>query len=264
MTIAYLIGTEGPSKGRVIELVDLTEWIFGRDPSLSYYTIEDSMVSRRHMVIRHEDDAYFLENFSSTNPVKVDGTEIDRLYQLKEGDEIEIGASKLRFTFEKPAPVPAEEEKVSTEFTIEEPLPYRFAVKVISGPNQGAEFGLEAGKSYLIGKDPFVCDIVFQDMSVSRKHAKMELDEDGLQIEDLESKNGTFVNGEKIDAPTLLGSQDLVAVGTTSFLVIDHEESRETLYSPKETLLHPYPAEEVIAVPGDALALLQEKEKKPR
>ena len=106
-------------------------------------------------------------------------------------------------------------------------------LKVLGGPNAGAEIGLEKGRSYLIGKDANSCDIVFQDLSVSRNHAKLNISGDGIiELEDLGSKNGTVVNGARIPQKRLITSQDLVAMGTTVFLIIDREAAEATIFSP--------------------------------
>jgi type III secretion system YscD/HrpQ family protein len=105
-------------------------------------------------------------------------------------------------------------------------------LKVISGPNAGAEIGIEKGRSYTLGKDPDSCDIVFQDLSVSRNHARLAIAEDGsVEIEDLGSKNGTVVNGQTIAEKKSVGTQDMIALGTTVFLVIDRDAPQETIYS---------------------------------
>lgn len=111
--------------------------------------------------------------------------------------------------------------------------PAELLLKVISGPNAGAEIGIEKGKSYVLGKDPNSCDIVFQDLSVSRNHARITVSEDGtIEIEDLGSKNGTSVNGHLISEQKSVTSQDLISLGTTVFLIIDREAPQETIYSP--------------------------------
>ncbi len=106
-------------------------------------------------------------------------------------------------------------------------------LKVIGGPNAGAEIGLEKGRSYLLGKDSNSCDIVFQDLSVSRNHARLTISADGIiELEDLGSKNSTVVNGAPITEKQAVTSQDLIAMGTTIFLIIDREAVQETIYSP--------------------------------
>lgn len=107
-------------------------------------------------------------------------------------------------------------------------------LKVIGGPNAGAEIGLEKGRSYTIGKDPNACDIVFQDLSVSRTHARLTITEDGiLEIEDLGSKNGTTINNSPITEKRVLTLLDSVAMGTTIFMILDREAAQETIYAPK-------------------------------
>ena len=122
----------------------------------------------------------------------------------------------------------------------QEPLPNSLLIseaplilKVIGGPNAGAEIGREKGRSYLIGKDPNTCDIVFQDLSVSRNHARLHVSADGLlELEDLGSKNGTVINGARMTEKRLVTSQDLIAMGTTIFLIIDREALDATIFSP--------------------------------
>ena len=108
----------------------------------------------------------------------------------------------------------------------------KWLLKVISGPNAGAEFSLEKSSTYILGKDPSLSDLVFHDLSVSRQHAKISVDEnDMIWIEDLGSRNGLLINGKLSTEKTPLDSQDLIAIGTTSFLIINREEIHETLIS---------------------------------
>jgi type III secretion system YscD/HrpQ family protein len=121
-----------------------------------------------------------------------------------------------------------EESELPFNLLSETPL----ILKVISGPNAGAEIGIEKGRIYTIGKDPAASDIVFQDMSVSRHHAQLDVSSDGvIEIEDLGSKNGTMVNGVALTAKQIITPQDLISLGTTAFLIIDREAPQETIYS---------------------------------
>ncbi len=105
-----------------------------------------------------------------------------------------------------------------------------YLLKVVSGPNAGAEIGMEKGHIYTLGKDPKKCDILFQDLSVSRTHAKVTITEDGvIEIEDLGSRNGTAVNGTPIAGSHVVGPQDLLSLGTTVFLIIDRFAPQETI-----------------------------------
>lgn len=59
-------------------------------------------------------------------------------------------------------------------------------------------------------------DIQFpQDPSVSRKHAVLMLGSNGFSIQDLQSSNGTFVNGNRIHGVTQIKEHDIVKVGNS-------------------------------------------------
>jgi type III secretion system YscD/HrpQ family protein len=127
----------------------------------------------------------------------------------------------------------SEEEMITPEMTHVDfdllDIEGRWLLKVLSGPNTGAEFAIHGGSSYLIGTDTQACDIVFQDLSVSRKHARLTIDvKEKAVLEDLKSRNGTFVDGEKIDKKPLSGNV-LVSMGTTTFMLIDREAERTTI-----------------------------------
>ena len=258
----YLIAEEGPLVGITLvfeEELEGNTWSLGRDPETSDVVLEDPMVSRKHATIRLTSEGFVLENLSTVNPVTQNGMVVADPVLLKEGDIVQIGSTFFHFTTEKPATeeMPTSDMQEMEAKSIEEKTPSgspaemssdlhfgpspetRWLLKVISGPNAGAEFAMHSGSTYLIGKDPNICDIVFQDLSVSRQHARLTLDrEANVFIEDLGSRNGVIVNGELIDEKQLLSSQDLVALGTTTFLVVDRHEARETIFSPATLMPH--------------------------
>jgi len=55
--------------------------------------------------------------------------------------------------------------------------------------------------------------------TVSRRHARILVEHDRATIEDLGSKNGTFVRGQRISAPTLLAAGDVIRLGRVSMKV---------------------------------------------
>jgi type III secretion system YscD/HrpQ family protein len=129
---------------------------------------------------------------------------------------------------EAPAP---ETEAAHVDFDLLE-TEGRWLLKVISGPNTGAEFAMHSGSSYLLGTDTKECDIVFQDLSVSRKHARLTIDpRENATLEDLGSRNGTYVSGEKITKKDIAGNV-LVTIGTTSFMLYDREAEHTTIIAP--------------------------------
>lgn len=61
----------------------------------------------------------------------------------------------------------------------------------------------------VIGRDKG-CDLVFTEDTVSRKHARIVRGADGYYLEDLQSRNGTFLNGRKLNGPVRLRDGDNV------------------------------------------------------
>lgn len=232
---AYLIAEEGPLSGLIVELIDAEEWTLGRDPDEATILLEDPMVSRKHVVLRKTPQGYILENLSSVNPATQNGKIVAEPILLNEGDILQIGSTFFRFSYEtqnsKKEKFFENPEELSL-MSFEDTEGSRWLLKVITGPNAGAEFFMKPGSSYIIGKDPAVSDIVLQDLSVSRQHARLSLDEEGnVFIEDLGSRNGVLINGQLALDKKKLTSQDAVALGTTTFLIIDKEQTHETLVS---------------------------------
>jgi class 3 adenylate cyclase len=62
--------------------------------------------------------------------------------------------------------------------------------------------------------------LVVDDPEISRAHAVFGVTPDGLEIQDLGSLNGTWVNGERITSPTLLAPGDAVKIGATRIEVL--------------------------------------------
>jgi type III secretion system YscD/HrpQ family protein len=250
----YLIGEEGPLDGLILRFEEGTEWVMGRDPDVVGLVLEDPMVSRRHVICRLTAEGYILENLSAVNPATQNGMIISEPVLLKEGDIIQIGNTFFRFSEKLPKvevlPPPSlmEEPADLSSLSVSSAPEAKWMIKVITGPNAGAEFYMHKGKTYVIGKDPELCDIIFQDLSVSRQHARITVDDnDMVYIEDLGSRNGTLVDGKMITDRHLLNSQTQVSLGTTSFLVIDLQQSRETLISEAPPL--PEEAPETTTVP---------------
>lgn len=62
-----------------------------------------------------------------------------------------------------------------------------------------------------LGRDE-TCDILIPDRQVSRFHARIMVKAEGILLEDLASKNGTYVNGERIEASVILQDGDTLRI----------------------------------------------------
>ena len=249
---AKFVVEEGLLNGQVFPLEGASEWTLGRDPDASQIVLEDPSVSRKHVLGRLTPEGILVENLSTTNPALVNDQELIKPRLLRDRDTLKIGAGTYRF-YEDPKGQKHEKEEAKME-PREEPVydeqaptgkdalaeinfemveTGRWLMKVIGGPNNGAEFSMQASNSYTIGTDPNSCDIVFHDTSVSRQHARVTVgDDDKLFIEDLKSRNGTLLDGEALKTRKNLSPNALVTMGTTSFIVYDREGEMQTIISP--------------------------------
>lgn len=246
-----LIAEQGIMKGLVLSFDEGEEWIAGRDPDSSQLIIEDPEVSRKHLHFKKIAEGIIVENLSQTNPALINGEKINEPRLLQDGDLLTIGKGTYRYSLngkleenlEEP-PMESEHDSIFdenapagkdalAEINFEMVDTGRWLLKVIGGPNNGAEFAMQASNNYVIGTDPNTCDIVFHDTSVSRQHAKISITgEDTLFIEDLKSRNGTLLDGEPLKTKKQLMPNILVTMGTTSFLVYDREGNMQTIISP--------------------------------
>jgi hypothetical protein len=83
---------------------------------------------------------------------------------------------------------------------------------------QGGVFVFPPGGRVLAGRS-HETDIQLSDTFVSSRHALFEVTDEGLVVEDLDSTNGTQVNGNDVEAPYLLRPGDRVEIGDTVFRV---------------------------------------------
>jgi pSer/pThr/pTyr-binding forkhead associated (FHA) protein len=97
-------------------------------------------------------------------------------------------------------------------------MPMESGLRIVAegGPYDGRVFELRPG---IMGVGRAVDnDLVFEDPSLSRKHARVMREGDRLEVEDLGSSNGTYINNRKITrAP--LGPGDVLRFGDLSFRV---------------------------------------------
>ena len=82
---------------------------------------------------------------------------------------------------------------------------------------QGSQAGLSAdlaGGVIMIGRGAD-CQLILDDDYVSTRHARVVGSPSGIYVEDLGSTNGTYVNGQRITAPTTITLADTVRIGKT-------------------------------------------------
>ncbi len=237
------VGTTG---GRLVSLTDGREYtivaaslVLGREAGCDV-VVPGKDVSRRHAEIVPSPKGYLLVD-SSTNGVFINDERVQGQRLLARGDVIRIGEESFRFYSDQaataPVPGPAASAPAAvppaaaarlqnTSFgmpaaprlTTPTPSP---AATAGSGPL--ANFLVRTGAlkgQRLVVKTPVANigradynDLVVPDESVSTSHAKLQRREGVWVLVDLESTNGTFVDGERIAADTPIAPGTMVRFG---------------------------------------------------
>jgi two-component system NtrC family sensor kinase len=101
---------------------------------------------------------------------------------------------------------------------------------VINGPNRGARFDVARNDALVIGRSVGT-HIRVDDTEMSRQHAKLMEDRGVYRVVDLESANGTFVNGRRVTERTLVNG-DSIRLGATvlTFQLTPTERSSNTAH----------------------------------
>jgi len=100
---------------------------------------------------------------------------------------------------------------------------------VIQGPDKGKTFALPLNEPQLIGRSSEALPTT--DTTVSRRHAELTPDEGEWYIRDLDSQNGTYVNGVRIPERTRLRLGDQIRTGSTLWMFgrREDDDSRDVI-----------------------------------
>jgi pSer/pThr/pTyr-binding forkhead associated (FHA) protein len=91
------------------------------------------------------------------------------------------------------------------------------------------QFALHDGDN-LLGRDPAAC-VCIDHPSVSRRHARVSIEGNRALLEDLHSRNGTYLNGRRLNVPAEIGDGAVVGLGpiTLTFLVLTRPASTQPM-----------------------------------
>jgi hypothetical protein len=113
-----------------------------------------------------------------------------------------------QFSQQKPAPVASTGPQMATTQTATR-------LVITSGSKAGTEFPL-ASDPITIGRSSD-SSLVIRDDYTSTHHARLMLWHDDWMLQDLDSTNGTFLNGKRVTVPTKVPLNTPVKIGATSF-----------------------------------------------
>ncbi|MCO5171121.1 MAG: AAA family ATPase [Planctomycetes bacterium] len=197
-TLKYLTGLNA---GRVVTLRG--DELGGRNPE-AQVAIDAPSASRRHFLIIRDGEQFHLRDLGSSNGTLVNGAPVTT-HLLRHGDMIEIGHVLLLFE-EQPA---APREEASS--------PGERPVLVVRAPGEEDRIVGLPDRPLTIGRGSGQ-DVRVNDHRLSSLHAVIEPVAGGWRLRDLGSRNGTYVNGQRLHQPRLLAPGDVIELGDTRVL----------------------------------------------
>ena len=248
--------------------IDQEKILIGRESSC-FLQLDNREVSRRHAEILHSGREFFLKDLKSNNKTFLNDLPIppDEKTLLKPGDLIRVGDFEIRFALPDSA-----EGDTLFDTTNSDILEVKMLKKLLrsldhgsaptleiaEGPDIGRRFKLE-GKSQevTIGRDP-ACEFQIDSDVISRKHARVVRKWDAVQIEDLGSRNGVFVNKERV-RQKVLKDGDRIYLGTILLmfrnpqdLATDFPPAKKKEEKPPPPPKNPQPKKPAKPVPHEA------------
>jgi pSer/pThr/pTyr-binding forkhead associated (FHA) protein len=200
---------EGPAKGNRIELTG-DQLVLGRGEDGVGTLGSDPELSRRHASISRRDGHLVVEDLGSTNGTVVNGRRISEPTPTAPGDSIEVGMTTLRVL--KPAPEAGRRAPQAAGAPLD--------LEIVDGAAAGTRVPVE-DKPVVFGRAEDGVRNLGQDRDLSRRHASVSvLDGRRLLLEDLGSTNGTFINSQRIWAPTVAQLGDSITLGGTTLKVV--------------------------------------------
>ena len=92
-------------------------------------------------------------------------------------------------------------------------------IKIIDGPLAGSHMALSGLEDFTLGRAQD-CDFVLGDDYASSRHARLFRRGSQWFVEDLESRNGTFVGGSRIDQPEHVGVNTDIKLGRSTIRLV--------------------------------------------
>ncbi len=224
----------------------------GRDEDCDIW-LDDDMASRHHAELAYDKGKVFLTDCDSLNGVLLNEKHMRGSMVLETNDLIQIGECCFSFILADLAlalagqsdplahhtlrsslhglsedrdivpHMPYFDEKNSLPALSNETAKIDYKVPQLPATNPGGAViirnGEMAGQSFLLNRAVISVgrgmesDVVINDTSISRRHIQFLRQPDGNYVQDLESSNGTLVNGEPLRMPRLLRVGDTIVLG---------------------------------------------------
>lgn len=195
-------------------IIDIDRWeiSIGRSKS-NDVTLPGTSISRFHAVIAKKRNEWVITDTFSKEGVLVNGEKIEERAVIEDGDIITIGSFPLKFVC---ADAVSSQTKSQMRTVVKQPENTNVAYAVLVDVKTHKPLYLRR-KDVLIGRSEDA-DIRINLDTISSQHARIHLTSRGWALSDLNSHNGTKLNGRFVTQPQLIFDEDTITFGDRVFV----------------------------------------------
>jgi ABC-type multidrug transport system ATPase subunit len=243
--LEYQDASAGPQRISIVK--DATR--LGREPGLDVVIAANAAnVSRRHAEVRNQNGVYFLVDLGSFNGTYLNGRRITTGEVLNDNDVIELGPNGPSLRFRAPHNVDSQrtahmgqsggrpqsgrlaQPKNQTIFAQKDDNSFQSTLRSANvNPNEPHVFlNRPFDRPQLVIGRGDECEVRLDGLLISNQHARISQSGGMIVIEDLNSTNGTYINGQRITGRRQLPEEDVVQIGP--FLIRVNLQRGVTVY----------------------------------
>ena len=190
MSTILLKVESGPLRGR--DITGTLPFILSRD-ELEVVVIPETTISAPHALLFLGEDKVEVKDMNSSNGVVANGSKLESdWHTLDIGTIIKFGRAEIEITGSK--------------------------FEVVSGEAAGNSYGPFSNTVVISRESVNVVSLGEQDGKISSAHVLFSLVDDQIQVRDLDSRYGTWINGQEATRSQILRPGDRIQLGSTVFI----------------------------------------------
>jgi len=105
--------------------------------------------------------------------------------------------------------------KITVSSPTEDAQTLHVVLEIVGGAQSGQQIEVVIHKSAIWGRSKEMCDVSFEDQRISKQHCVFEVEGKSLLLSDLQSQNGTYLNGVRVQNKTVVRCGDVLQIGNT-------------------------------------------------
>jgi pSer/pThr/pTyr-binding forkhead associated (FHA) protein len=223
------------------------EVFVGRSPNADV-RLPDAAISLVHLKLEERDQRVHVVDLGSTNGTLLDGERIQPQCPVPAdvGAQIEVGSYVLRLV--SPDRVRRVTSKTDTATYARQMLREMLGatpgqgvlawLEIVAGPDRGRRFPIDVSTTRLTIGRGAGCDVALADVDASREHAEVRVEQERATIVDFGSKNGLFVDEQRVEGAVELRHGAQIRIGSTVLAFRDCTQQRlEELQEARDKVL---------------------------